>query len=138
MGVPVELRAELRHLDLTVIDVADDERMEDFLNLPVDGLENVDLGWGHRPVSLIARCAAYLDSRSHGVHDLLRRIVEIVRRNHIESRVAKNFLAEVDVGALQAHHKRNLKAHFLHSRNHALSDDVATHDAAENIDQNAL
>src|SRR6202044_2385593 len=64
---PVELRAELRHLDLTVINVADDKRMEDFLNLPVDGLENVDLGWGHRPVSLIAKCAcAFRPSPSRG------------------------------------------------------------------------
>ena len=37
--VPVELGAEFRHLDLALVDVADDERMKDFLNLPVDRLE---------------------------------------------------------------------------------------------------
>jgi hypothetical protein len=50
---PIEFGAELRHLDPAVDNIAYDERMKDFLNLPVDRLENVDLGWGHRPVSLI-------------------------------------------------------------------------------------
>jgi hypothetical protein len=46
MRVPIELSAEFRHLDLTVVDIPDDERMKNFLNLAVDRFKNVDLGWG--------------------------------------------------------------------------------------------
>src|ERR1700722_13019730 len=74
----------------------------------------------------------------HRAHDLVRRVVEVVRRNHVEARVPEDFLAEVDVGALEAHDQWNLQAHFLHRGDYALGDNVAAHDAAENVDQNAF
>jgi hypothetical protein len=46
--MPIELSAEFGDLDLAVVDIADDERMETCLTPPVDRLKNVDLGWGHR------------------------------------------------------------------------------------------
>ncbi len=48
------------------------------------------------------------------------------------------FLPEFDIGAFEPHDKRHLEAHFLHGRDHALGDDVAFHDAAEDVDQDAL
>src|SRR5579863_7563960 len=72
------------------------------------------------------------------IDDLLRRIVEIVRRNDVEAGLADDPLAEVDVGPFQAHDKRNLKANLLHSGDHPLGDDVAAHDAAKNIDEYPL
>ena len=51
---------------------------------------------------------------------------------------AQDLLAEIDVGAFEAHHQRHLEADLLHRGDHALGDDVAAHDAAEDVDQNAL
>src|SRR5271155_4592199 len=53
--MPVELSAEFRHLDLAVVDVADDEGMKDLLHFSVDRLKDVDLGRGHRPPPGCAR-----------------------------------------------------------------------------------
>ncbi len=50
----------------------------------------------------------------------------------------EDFLAELDVGAFQAHHQGHLQADLLHRGDHALGDDVAAHDAAEDVDQDAL
>src|SRR5690606_34852425 len=44
----------------------------------------------------------------------------------------------LDVGALKARNDRNLHADFLHRGNHAFSDQVAAHDAAEDVDQDGL
>ena len=84
--MPVELGAEFRHLDLAVVDIADDERTKDFLNLPVDRLENVDLGWGHRPVFLLAYTLAS-GCGPHSVHNLVRSVVEVICRDHVEAGV---------------------------------------------------
>ena len=56
----------------------------------------------------------------------------------VEPGVADDLLAEFDIGAFEAHHQRNLEAHFLHRGDHAFGDDVAFHDAAEDVDQDAL
>src|SRR5260370_13986005 len=74
----------------------------------------------------------------HGLDDLLRGIVEIVGRQHVEATFPDDFLAGVDVGALEPHHQRHFQADFLHRRDHAFGDDIAFHDAAENVDQDAL
>ena len=52
--------------------------------------------------------------------------------------LADDFLALFNVGAFEAHDQRNLKADRLYRRDHAARDDVAFHDAAEDVDQNAL
>ena len=51
---------------------------------------------------------------------------------------ADDLLALFDVGAFEAHDQRNLKADRLYRRDHAARDDVAFHDAAEDVDQDAL
>src|SRR3981081_2821186 len=71
----------------------------------------------------------------YGLDDLLGGIVEIVSRQHVEAGLADDLLAGFDIGALQPHHQRHLQADFLHRRDHALGDDIAFHDAAENVDK---
>ncbi len=51
---------------------------------------------------------------------------------------ADDLLAEIDVGAFEAHDQRHLEADVLDRGDHALGDDVAAHDAAEDVDENAL
>src|SRR3984893_3760752 len=73
----------------------------------------------------------------YGLDDLLRGIVEIVGRYHVEAAFPDDLLAGIDIGALQPHHQRYFQAGFLHRGHHALGDDITFHDAAENVDQNA-
>src|ERR1700722_20693390 len=111
--------------------------MKDFLNLPVDRLENVDLGWGHG--ARLTPCFCLTSGCGpHGAHDLVGRVVEVVRRNHVEAGVPEDFLAEVDVCALEAHDQRNLETDLLHRGDNTLGNDVAAHDSTENVDENAF
>jgi hypothetical protein len=68
----------------------------------------------------------------------LRRVVEVVGRDHVETGLVEDGLALFDIGALEAHHQRHFEAHFLDCRDHAFGDDIAAHDAAEDIDQDAF
>ena len=52
--------------------------------------------------------------------------------------VGDDRLAELDVGAFEAHDQRHFEADFLDRGDHAFGDHVAFHDAAEDIDQNAF
>src|ERR1700738_406349 len=70
--------------------------------------------------------------------DLLRGVVEIVGGQYVATGFTDDLLAGIDIGALQPHHQRHFQAGFLHRSDHALGDDVAFHDAAENVDQDAL
>src|ERR1700716_3323371 len=74
----------------------------------------------------------------YGLDDLLRGIVEIVGRHHVEAGFPDDLLAGIDIGAFETHHQRYFQAGFLPRGHHALGDDIAFHDAAENVDQNAL
>ena len=47
-------------------------------------------------------------------------------------------LAACDIGAFEPHHERHADLHLAHGFNDPLGDDVATHDAAEDVDQNAF
>src|ERR1700678_1923656 len=55
----------------------------------------------------------------HGLDDLLRGIVEMVGRQHVEAALADDLLAGCDIGALEPHHQRHFQADFLHRRDHA-------------------
>src|ERR1700712_903741 len=70
----------------------------------------------------------------HGLDDLLRGVVEIVRRQHVETGLADDLLAGVDIGAFEPHDQRHFQADFLHRSDYALGNDVAFHDAAEDVD----
>ncbi len=58
--------------------------------------------------------------------------------DHVESGLADDLLAEIDVGAFEAHDQRHLQAHLLDRGDDAFRDHVAAHDAAEDVDQDAL
>src|SRR5690349_15125051 len=73
-----------------------------------------------------------------GLHDLLRGVVEIVRRHHVEAGFADDLLAEFDIGAFEANHQRHAETDLAHRSGDALGDHVALHDAAEDVDQDAL
>jgi hypothetical protein len=53
-------------------------------------------------------------------------------------RVGEDVLALLHVGAFEAHDQRNLQVHFLRRGDDAVGDDVALHDAAEDVHQDAL
>ena len=50
----------------------------------------------------------------------------------------EHLLAELDVGALEPHDERHLEADFLDRGDDARRDRVALHDAAEDVDEDAL
>ena len=74
----------------------------------------------------------------HRFDGLLRGVVEVVRRGDVEIGLGDDLLAERDIGALKPHHERHAKPHFLHRGDDAFGDDIAFHDAAENVDQDTL
>ena len=51
---------------------------------------------------------------------------------------AQDLLAEIDVGALEPHHQRHGDVDLARRGHDALGDHVAAHDAAEDVDQDAL
>src|SRR5229473_1065411 len=74
----------------------------------------------------------------HGLDDLLRSVGEIVGGDDGEARFGEDLLAEIDVGAFQANDQRHVQADLARRRDDALGDDVAAHDAPEDVDQDAL
>src|SRR5690606_12637968 len=70
--------------------------------------------------------------------DLLGGVVEVVGRNHVEARILEDGLAFLDIGAFETNHQRHFEADFLDRSDNAFGNDVAAHDAAEDIDQDAL
>src|ERR1700739_1887594 len=77
-------------------------------------------------------------SSLYGLDDLLRGIVEIIGWQHAEAALADSLLSGFDIGAFEPNDQRHLQADFLHRGDHALGDDIALHDAAEDVDENAL
>src|SRR6185437_4072626 len=79
-----------------------------------------------------------LSGSPHGRDDLLGAVRQVVGGDDVETALVDDFLAEFDVGAFQPHYQRHLQADFLHRGDDALGDDVAAHDAAEDVDQDAF
>src|SRR5690606_2324232 len=76
--------------------------------------------------------------RAHGPSDLLRGVSKVVGTQDLEAGLGHDLLAEVDVRALQTYDQRHRHTQLPSRGNHAFRDDIAAHDAAEYIDQNAL
>src|ERR1043166_1961089 len=97
-----------------------------------------------RPVKPWQMTFVFLSTRtamsggSDRLDDLLRGIVEVVGGHHIEPRFRDDALAEIDVGAFEPHHQRHLQPDSLDGRHDAFGDDVAAHDPAEDVDQDAF
>src|SRR5262245_39588092 len=62
-------------------------------------------------------------------------VVEIVRRRDREAGGREQLAPLLDVRALQAHDDRDLEPDFLDRRDDALGDEIATDDAAEDVDE---
>ena len=70
--------------------------------------------------------------------DLFRGIGEVLRRGDLQTRLLQDLLAELDVGAFQPHHQRHVQVDLARRGDDAFGDHVAAHDAAEDVDQDAL
>src|SRR6516165_1012169 len=68
-------------------------------------------------------------------YDLFRRIRHARRRRDVESAVRQNLAALLDIGSFQAHDERHFGFYFLKRSDDRTSDDVALHDAAEDVYQ---
>src|SRR5690606_27869150 len=55
-----------------------------------------------------------------------------------QTRVCEDVLALLDIGAFKANDERNREIHFLRGRNDTFGDDVAFHDPAEDVHEDAL
>ena len=53
-------------------------------------------------------------------------------------RIRQDLLAQLDVGAFEAHDQRHVQADLAGRGHDALGDHVAAHDAAEDVDQDAF
>src|SRR3569832_2114094 len=73
-----------------------------------------------------------------GFHDLLRGVVEIVGRHHVQAGFTDDLLAEFDIGAFETNHQRHAEADLAHGGGDTLGDHVALHDTTEDVDQDAL
>src|SRR5690606_4945399 len=73
-----------------------------------------------------------------GLDDLLGGIVEVIGRNHVQAALIDDLLAQFHIGTLETDNQRNLEANFLDGCDNAFCDDVALHDAAEDVDENAF
>src|SRR5687767_373681 len=83
-----------------------------------------------------------LELRRHGLlhfgDDLLRRVAEIVGGDDRQPAGGEDVLALLHVGALEADDQRHVQLDLPSGRDDALGDDVAAHDAAEDVDEDAL
>src|SRR5690606_222841 len=74
----------------------------------------------------------------HCGNDFLRRVVEIVGRNNVQTALVDDFFAKLNIGAFKPDHQRNFEPHFLDRCNDTFRDHIALHDATKDIDQNAF
>ena len=70
--------------------------------------------------------------------NLLRGIKDVVGGNQAQSTFIQSLLASLDVIALQTNYQRNADMSFASGLDNAVCDDIAVHNSAENIDQDAL
>src|SRR5215203_5880989 len=78
------------------------------------------------------------DRLLHLGDDLLRRVAKVVGGNDRKPAHRQYVLALLDVRALEANHQRNPEVHFARRLDNALGNDVAAHDPAEDVDEDAL
>src|SRR4051812_9668610 len=85
------------------------------------------------PDPLLA-CSGGLDRRD----DLLRAVEHVLGGLDRKPAVSEDLFAELHVGALEAHDERHLETEILRRRDDAFGDDVALHDPAEDVHEDAL
>ena len=79
----------------------------------------------------------FVDEDAHFalLHRLFGRIGQTLGGDDRQPRFGQQLAPEFDIGAFQPHDHRHLDADFLHRLDDAFGDDVAAHDAAEDVDQ---
>src|SRR3954466_9185325 len=90
--------------------------------------------WNRTLVFLSTRIAMGL-RRLHCGDDLLRAIRHRVGELNVEAALSQDLLTELDVRAFEPYDQRHLEPEIFGSRDHALGDHVAFHDAAEDVDE---
>src|SRR5690606_26430251 len=86
------------------------------------------------PRRVLVDCSGGLDGRNC----LFGRVIEVIGRRDGQPGTGQQFATFFDIGALQTDDHGNRQADFLDRGDDALGDQVATHDAAENVDQDGL
>jgi hypothetical protein len=71
-------------------------------------------------------------------HGFFRAVRQVHRRGDAQAGGREDLAALLDAVALEADHQGPVEARVLHGLDNALGDDVALHDAAENIDQDGF
>ena len=74
----------------------------------------------------------------HGCDRLLCCIVQVGRCDDGHAAVLHDLLPHLHVRSLQPHHQGNLQVELLRGRDDSRGDDVALHDAAEDVDEDGL
>src|SRR5262249_31026086 len=72
-----------------------------------------------------------------GGDDLRGSMVEVVGRDDVEAGFDNDILADLDIGAFEPHDQWHLEPDLLDGGDHPRGDDVAAHDTAEDVDQDA-
>src|SRR5207342_1455123 len=70
--------------------------------------------------------------------DLLRRVAQVVGGDDRQAAHRQDVLALLDVGAFEADDQRHLDVDLARGLDDAFGNDVAAHDAAEDVDEDAL
>ena len=76
-----------------------------------------------------------LPSRLHGLPGA---VLDVLRRQDLHATVAQNLLARLDVGALQAHNKRNGQPDLLCCRHNPFGYIVAAKNSRENVHEDLV
>ena len=69
----------------------------------------------------------------NGSHCLLGGVIEVVSGNDLHAAVLEHLLAQLHIGACQAHHQGHLQVHLLDSLHNAIGNGVALHAAGGGV-----
>src|SRR5690554_2069494 len=71
-------------------------------------------------------------------NDFARAVGHAVCGNDVEAALGEDLLPEIDVRTFKANDERYFEADLLHSFDDPFCDDITLHDAAEDVDEDAL
>src|SRR3990167_4265515 len=94
--------------------------------------------WHRTLVFLFTRTLMMFSYSLNCGHCTLGRVGHVAGGDHADAAFCEHLLPQFDVGAFQPHDHRHFHADFLDCGDDAGGDDVAAHDAAEDVDQHRL
>src|ERR1051325_4211160 len=80
----------------------------------------------------------FISLTSNRLDNLLRRVRHRVPADERQTRVSEDLLSDLHVVAFEPHDERNAQVRFARGSDDTGSDDVALHDATENVHENSL